>query len=639
MRSRAITIALIVMTSSVWGWAQQADVAAKLGYPQMVLYNGKIVTMDDSSFESKVGTIVQAMAIRDGKILATGTDAAIRPLAGPQTKVIDLKSRTVLPSFILTHEHPTEWAFLEPRAFRHVLPTDDLIISRWMPNLPPKEQMAKFEPTMKEAVAKAKPGQWIRVTFNWGPEYEWATEMQPLFRQSIKKVWLDQLAPNNPVIVKDGFINYVSNSKAVEEFLSVHPADSNYVPQGYLDPQLYFKDGIASGNLDRAIDADVMFKEKLPLLAELIKAEFELWASWGMTTYSSTTYAFATQQALDLLDKKGQLPARYGWSYTGPAWDMETLRTLASIQGHGTDRLWFVGAWPMDGSNCMSIPMRQEWIQKMREENPAYLEKTPCWLAPGIPRRTGGTPAYPILVRVIEAGLRIATMHTGGDKDIDYFMDAIEEGSKNAGFTPDEIRAKRHAFDHGTGAPRPDQVPRMKRLGVMASELNTVLWETHRGASVIAKQYGLEYTSWVAPRKTLTDAGVMTGFEIDRPLPHKVFFFITKGMNRYNDRDKQVYGPGEKTDRIVQLKSLTRWGAYYVLRENLLGTLEPGKFADFIVLDRDYLTIPEAEIPNTKVLMTVVQGKVVHLTSSLGREIGMEPIGATTWTEPVPSGW
>ena len=101
----------------------------------------------------------------------------------------------------------------------------------------------------------------------------------------------------------------------------------------------------------------------------------------------------------------------------------------------------------------------------------------------------------------------------------------------------------------------------------------------------------------------------------------------------------RVYGPQERTDRIIQLKAHTRWGAYYVLRENLLGTLEPGKFADFMVLDRDFLTIPEADIPNINVLMTVVGGKSIHLVSSLAAEIGRQPVGATTWKEKIPAGW
>ena len=87
------------------------------------------------------------------------------------------------------------------------------------------------------------------------------------------------------------------------------------------------------------------------------------------------------------------------------------------------------------------------------------------------------------------------------------------------------------------------------------------------------------------------------------------------------------------------MKALTRWGAYYLLREDRLGTLEPGKFADFIVLDKDFLTIPEDQIPDIQVLMTSVGGKVVHLVSSMASEAGMEPVGATTWTEEIPEGW
>ena len=629
---KASMIGLIAILCSAWGWAQQVDVAARLGYPQMIVYNGKIVTMDDASFESRVGTIAQAMAIRDGKILEMGTNAEVRALAGPQTRQIDLKGRTVLPSFIMTHEHPTDWAFQEPRAITHVLPNDDVIIHRWLPDLPPKEQLALFEPTFREAVSKAKPGQWILLSFNWGPEYEWAMEMGALFKKSITKEWLDQLAPNNPVKVKNGFITSVVNQKAIDELRSVHPTLS--VMTGNAGEQSAEQFLQAGGGFSRPVEPDAMFKGKTPLLAELLKAEMELWVSYGITTYGSSPYAYHNYQALDHLDKKGEMPARFAWGYTGPDWSMDMLRYLAGSVGHGTDHLWLVGAWAAVGSSCMSVPVRPEWEQLSEQFTGSTwvgdIER--CTFTPGAWGRE-------ILERILESGMRVATMHTGGDKDIDYYMDAIEEVSKKAGFTLEQIRAKRHAFDHGDGAPRPDQLPRIKNLGMMVSQRNTNLWETYRGASVIAKQYGIEYTNWTVPRRSLTEAGIMNTFEIDRPLPHKVFFFITKGMNRYNDRDQMVYGPSERTDRIIQLKALTVWGGYYVLREDLLGTLGPGKYADFIVLDRDFLTIPEADIPKIEVLMTVVGGKTMHLNAALASEIGMQPVGASTWTEPIPEGW
>src|SRR5689334_10221513 len=139
-------VAMLAVSASVH--AQNTNVAARLGYPQTIFYNGKIVTMNDASFESKIGDVVQALAVRDDKILATGTSASVRELAGPNTKQIDLKGRTMIPSLIMTHEHPTDWVFIEPRAFKHVLPDDSQIISRWLPSVPAKEQVAMFDGVM-----------------------------------------------------------------------------------------------------------------------------------------------------------------------------------------------------------------------------------------------------------------------------------------------------------------------------------------------------------------------------------------------------------------------------------------------------------------------------------------------------------
>ena len=92
--------------------------------------------------------------------------------------------------------------------------------------------------------------------------------------------------------------------------------------------------------------------------------------------------------------------------------------------------------------------------------------------------------------------------------------------------------------------------------------------------------------------------------------------------------DGKVYAADQRVDRQQALKIATYQGAYYLLRENVLGSLEPGKWADFSVLDRDYLTIPEDDIQNIKVLMTATGGKIFHLVPSLAREMGVQPTGA-----------
>jgi predicted amidohydrolase YtcJ len=617
---KSVSAILLAIASVIAAPAQQGSVAARLGYPQMIVHNAKIVTVDDASFTNNVGTVAQAMAIRDQKILALGTNAEVLALAGPQTRRIDVKGRTILPSFNLTHEHPTDWAFQEPRAISHVLPNDDFMIHRWMPSLPPKQQLALFEPMLQDALKKAKPGQPILISFYWGPEYEWAKEMAVLFQQSIKKEYLDQVAPNNPVKVKNGFITSVVNQKALDELAKVHPG------LGTINEQE--KKGYG---FNRPVEPDLYFKGRTDLLANIIKSEMELWASYGVTGFGSSPYAYHNFQALSYLDKRGEMPGRFAWGYIGPDWDMALLRYMSGMMGTGSDYLWLIGAWDESGSDCMTIEPRAEW-EDFKKEFTYGTGPNRCNLDKGMRGRE-------IIERIIESGMRVATMHTGGDKDIDNYMDAIEAASARAGFTKEQIRAKRHAFDHSSGAPRPQQIPRIKDLGMMVSQINTVLWEPQRGAALMARKYGVEYTSWVVPRKSLVDAQVINTVEIDRPMPYKMFFFILKGINRFNDYDKKVYGPDQRTSREIQLKALTNWAGSYFLKEQVMGSLEPGKVADFIVLDRDFMTIPEDDIPNVQVLMTAVGGKVVHLTEALGKEIGMPAVGATTWKEKMPEGW
>ena len=603
------TLTLVVALSffACGASAQTPNLAAELGYPDMIIYNGKVVTMDDSSFGPAVGTVAQAMAIRNGRILRTGTSAQIQALAGPKTKKIDLKGREVLPSFIHTHEHPTDWAWTEPSPLEHVLPTgsNDFLVVRWLKGTA-KEQLAQWKNVLKDAAAKAKPGQWVWMSFDYGSDFQNADELVKAFPNEVTREVLDQLVPNNPARVRDAWPignQIVVNTKGLEEAKKVFPE------AGALS------EGVGVDPLGRGLEPDVISKNHVDFLAELLKAELELWAAQGITTFGSSPYASNNFRALSILDQKGEMPGRFGWGYTGSAWDDVTMRYVAGLLGNGTDYLWNVGAWDSAGGECTTL-----------KASPEVKRRERCSFEPGSVGRAH-------VEAIVRAGGRIATMHTGGDKDIDYLMDAIVKASKDAGMTMDQIRSKRHAFDHSSGAPRPDQIPIMKNLGMIVSMINTDLWEKRASYDIYYKvrDYGIEYTNWEMPRKSVTAAGIANGFEIDRALPHKEFLLIWEGMTRYNPWDKKVYGAGERTDRFTQLKALTRWGAYYLLRENLLGTLEPGKFADFIVLDRDFLTIPDDDIPNVKVLMTAVGGKVVHLMPDIAKENGLSPVGPVTW--------
>src|ERR1035437_2334230 len=133
---------MVVIT--LWGALILVGISALAQQPatDMVLYNGKIITVNDHSFSSRLGTIAEAMHVKDGKVLHIGANAQIRPMAGPDTKVIDLKGPTVIPGLILTHEHPWDWTAVTPAILKKIL-NDDQIIIRVMDGTPAENQIGR----------------------------------------------------------------------------------------------------------------------------------------------------------------------------------------------------------------------------------------------------------------------------------------------------------------------------------------------------------------------------------------------------------------------------------------------------------------------------------------------------------------
>ena len=192
----------------------------------------------------------------------------------------------------------------------------------------------------------------------------------------------------------------------------------------------------------------------------------------------------------------------------------------------------------------------------------------------------------------------------------------------------DQIRAKRHVTEHMAMYPRPDQIPRLKNLGMMTSGFDINFFEG--AADKILKDYGERGVLQVQPRKSLYDAGIMNSIEIDRPLADYTnvgYFQVLHSAITKKNREGKVLAPQEAISREAALKSATLWAAYDALRENVLGSLEPVKWADLIVLDKDYLTVPVDDIPKIRVLMTMVGGKMIVLQPALAKDFGIDPAG------------
>jgi predicted amidohydrolase YtcJ len=599
LRASLLCLLLVPMLSL----AQDNSLGSILGYPDTIIYNAKIVTMDDPGFNTSPGTIYQAMAVRDDKILALGTTAEMRAVAGPNTRQLDLKGRTVMPGFILTHEHPTDWAWTEPTALNYVFPEgNEHMVIRFLEGNA-EEQLANWQNVLREAVRTARPGQWILLSSDWGSNFENMPGLFTTFLTQISREELDAIAPNNPVRVKNSWVDGLVNTRALEEAQRIFP-EQRVEGRGNRGPT------------GRQLEPDIMLYNKVKLNADLLEAEMAIWAAHGITLYGSSPYTMGNLMALKILDEEGRMPGRFAWSYTGTDLHYQTLRLISALNGNGTDYLWNIGAHgERSGGSCTTLAA-----------SVAVKEQEDCSLELGDDGRR-------VKEDIVRSGGRIGAMHSGGDQDIEHLLDIIEEQSAIAGLTLDDIRKKRHGFDHASGAPSPAQIPRIKRLGMQVSMINTVIWENRTAYNTAYRlhNYGEEYLNYAVPRKSVTDAGIMNSQEIDRAIPHFLFYNLWVGMTRYNAGIDRTLAPEEGTDLITQLKALTTWGSYYMMRENMLGSLEKGKKADYVVLDRDLLNIPTDDIPYTKVLMTVVGGKTLSLLPDLASDLNTDAVGPATW--------
>jgi hypothetical protein len=285
---------------------------------------------------------------------------------------------------------------------------------------------------------------------------------------------------------------------------------------------------------------------------------------------------------------------------------------LGDVAGHGTPHLWSVGVSPILPLRCAT------------PELAAHLRSAALICNSG--------PGSELLVNLfakVKAGLRIAGKDVEFDVAPDHFMDIIEEGSAAAGMSPEDIRAKQHVMGNCSFHPDEVQVERASRLGIIfaCNPFNLVEFDPNS-----IEPSGYEYVDRLsAPIKRILDGGGKVALEINRTAigsrEGNVFKELLALVNR-TDSQGRVWGANQAIDRRTALVMATRWSAESVLRGDVLGSLEPGKWADLLILDTDYLAASEEDFANTQVLLTLVGGKIVYSEPAYASANGLPDVGA-----------
>ena len=479
---------------------------------------------------------------------------------------------------------------------------------------------------IKDTIAafQFEPGEWIQ--FSTNPSGEQAR----LLFDELNRWELDKGAPDNPIFFSLGvpILNMVLvNSKAIEALWDKHGDFIETYGRYWID-----EFGRPEGHLE-APAARVIVQEFAPepdveVMGPLYKKGLEERAAVGNTTISGGLHGFSVE-VYKWLDERDELPVRYGygvsWTFGIPGADNTQFK-----MGAGTDRVWItsMSARGLDGAGsrmCISLDRNSGAVAAAEggESSLMGLSAVSEWWPRGqcnLDIEYGGATKGARLKanyfmewfnQVARDGLRSGNVHVSGDESYSRLLSELERIDRaNPG------AVKGWAMDHCTMV-NPLDIPRAAKLGMMWS--CEPLGEGNR-APMVAEAFGDPVAhTYVSPIKSMLEAGINVSLE---GLWDGVETLITR-----KDEEGKVWGPDQRLDRETALRVATQNGANYVLKGDQLGSIEAGKLADLVVLDRDYMSIPEEDISETQSLMTLQGGEIIFLHSDFSREHSLRPEG------------
>ena len=538
--------------------ASLVQTAAQAQPAELIVVRARIATLDAAS------TTASALAVRDGRLIAVGSDAAVQATAGPATRRVDAGGRTLIPGLIDSHMH----------AIRAALSYATEV--NWIDAPSIDEAMRR----LRDAAGRARPGAWLIVAGGW-TEQQFAEKRRPTLAEVMRAV------PDNPTYLQMFYSHVLMTPKALADVglsLETPPTgigverDGAGVTTGWLTgnivgisalfdrlPKPTYDDNLRGtrqffGELNRLGVTGVIDPGGFNLGPAQYAALFQLWREKALTLRVAYS-VFAQQVGAEFAE----------------------FRTLTQLlpMGFGDDWLRFNGI----GERITAGLYNNNQPDAAAKER--FLE----------------------IIRWAAQQKLAVTVHWQENASVHHLLDLFDQVNRE---TP--IANLRWSIAHLDNASA-DTLGRMKSLGVGWTMQDAL----YLGGDRIVATVGDEARR-MPPIVTALRLGVHTGAGTDahRVASYNPFVALQWMLDGRTAGGRPTRGPDETPSREQALRLYTAGSAWFSFDDDRRGTLEVGKLADFAILDQDFFTVPVERIGRTVSLMTVVGGKVVHASTPFG---------------------
>ncbi len=543
-----------------------ATTSPRISPADLVLKNGNIYTVNDRQPRA------EAIAVKGDRIIFVGANRDVQKYVGKNTRVVDLKGETVLPGMTDAHHH------LEGVGFREMTL-----------NLEGVNSLQEFLAKVKARVNQARPGEWVTgrgwIETFWQP---------PVFPTR----WdLDKIAPNNPVVLTraDGH-GIVVNSAALKAAGIDKNTANPFGGEITKDKQSGEPNGMlldaAQGLVRNYIPATTVADEERAIVLGVNRD-----VSLGWTQVQNPGGSYGEIDLYKKLYAAGQIKLRIYKAVSAPGLEAQRLFQDGPIIGAYGNRL-----------TVRSIKLYADGSLGSRSAAllAPYSDKPDTSGFLTIKEET----LQPILQQALRAGIQVET-HAIGDRGNRFIIDEYEKAMKAVPKAEWKIKEPRWRVEHSQIV-NPTDIPRFAKLGVIPSmQASHAIGDLHFAPA----RLGLDRLAGAYAWQSFVKSGSIIPGGSDAPVERgepMIEFYAAVARKDMKGFSGAGWHPEEALTREQAIKMFTIWAAYAAFEEGLRGSIEVGKLADFTVLSADIMKIPEAEILQTRCLMTIIGGEIVY---------------------------